>query len=72
MFNRLSIVELLQDLPEHGLKAGGTGCVMNVLDGGQAYEVAFPHPLIVVEARLLRKWTEADEQGQPAGKKPKA
>jgi hypothetical protein len=39
-FELLATVRLLVDLPDHGLRAGTTGTVVDLLDGsGTAYEV---------------------------------
>jgi len=41
-FKQFQVVALLQDLPEHGLKAGQTGTVLEFLTMPQeAYEVEF-------------------------------
>ena len=41
-FKQFQVVALLQDIPEHGLKAGQTGTVLELLTMPQeAYEVEF-------------------------------
>ena len=37
----LDVVELTQDIPEHNLKRGAVGTVVEILANGEAYEVEF-------------------------------
>ncbi len=40
-FKQFDIVALTTDLPEHNLRRGQVGTVVEVLAGGKAFEVAF-------------------------------
>jgi hypothetical protein len=41
MIEEFSNVVLVRDLPEHGLRAGDVGVVVDIYDGGAGYAVEF-------------------------------
>jgi len=44
MFEELDTVELTRDVKEYGLKEGDMGAIVNIYNGGKAYEVEFVAP----------------------------
>ena len=64
MFEELDTVELTRDVKEYGLKEGDMGAIVNIYNGGKAYEVEFVAPngrtialltLIVIRLQVLHK-----------------
>jgi hypothetical protein len=64
-FNPLDTVVLVRDVPEHGLRAGDVGAVVEVY-GDDAFEVEFVRPsgdtqaLVTLKAADLRSVTKTD------------
>ena len=42
--NLLDVVALAVDIPQHNLRRGQRGTVVEIFDGGAAFEVEFSHP----------------------------
>lgn len=60
----LTIAELLEDLPEHNLKAGDQGIIMLVHGDGDAYEIEFAPPLVAtVPASKVKRAEKIKRRG---------
>ncbi len=66
MIERFSTVVLTDDLPEEELVAGDSGTVIDIYDGGAAYEIEFfalsgdTVAVATVESRMVRSATKGD------------